>query len=120
LRLLRAEPGQYKGAFGRRHRAHVETVNSGQYPLSRPLFIYVSRPALEQNPSVEESVSFYLDEANIDQFAEQALYVPLSEPAAQEAREQLENRTLGSSPDDAKGGEKGKAKEKGKEEEKKE
>lgn len=94
----------------------AETINSGQYPLSRPLFIYVSRPALEQNPSVEEFVSFYLEEPNLTQFAEQALYVPLSDPAAQEARERLQNRTVGTSPEDAKGGEKGKAKETGKEE----
>jgi phosphate transport system substrate-binding protein len=87
----------------------VETINSGQYPLSRPLFIYVSTQALEQNPSVEEFVSFYLE--NLEQFVQQAQYVPLSQQAAQETRERFQNRTTGTAPEDAVKGEKGKQKE---------
>ncbi len=91
----------------------TETIKSGQYPLSRPLFIYVSRQALKENRSVEEFVSYYLE--NLDQLAEQAQYVPLSGPAAQEARERFESRATGPSPaEDVKGGES-----KSKEEEKK-
>ena len=80
-----------------------ETAQSGEYPLSRPLFIYVSTQALEENSSVEEFVSFYLE--NLNQFVEQAQYVPLNEQALQEARERFQNRTTGSSPEDALGGE---------------
>jgi phosphate transport system substrate-binding protein len=80
-----------------------ETAQSGEYPLSRPLFIYVSTQALEETPSVEEFVSFYLE--NLNQFVEQAQYVPLNEQALQEARERFQNRTTGSSPEDALGGE---------------
>jgi phosphate transport system substrate-binding protein len=72
-----------------------ETIASGQYPLSRPLFIYVSRQALEENLAVEEFVNFYLDEANVDRFVEDATYVPLSDTVAAEARRQLEDRTVG-------------------------
>jgi phosphate transport system substrate-binding protein len=41
----------------------AETVRGGQYtPLSRPLFIYVSRAALER-PEVAEFVRFYMEQA---------------------------------------------------------
>ena len=92
----------------------AETAQSGEYPLARPLFIYVSTQALEENPSIEEFVNFYLE--NVNQFVEQVQYVPLPESGVQEARERFQNRTTGTSPDDALGGE-GKAK--GKEKEKK-
>jgi phosphate transport system substrate-binding protein len=87
-----------------------ETAQSGEYPLARPLFIYVSTQALEENPSLEEFVNFYLE--NLDGLVEQAQYVPLSPAAEQEARERLQNRTTGTAPDDALGAEeKGKSKE---------
>jgi phosphate transport system substrate-binding protein len=92
----------------------TETIQSGEYPLSRPLFIYVSTQALEENPSVQEFVNFYLE--NLNQFVEQAQYVPLSDAGAQEARERFQNRTTGTAPEDALGAEE---KGKGKEEEKK-
>ena len=95
----------------------VETAQSGEYPLSRPLFIYVSAQALDENPSVQEFVDFYLAEGNLEQFVEQAQFVPLAEAAHQEARERFQNRTTGTAPEDATGGE-GKGKEKGKEEKK--
>ena len=93
---------------------NAETIQSGEYPLSRPLFIYVSTQALEENSSVQEFVNFYLE--NLNQFVEQAQYVPLSDAGAQEARERLQNRTTGTAPEDALGAEE---KGKGKEEEKK-
>ncbi len=37
-----------------------ETVESGDYPLSRPLFIYVKKTSL-QRPEVQEFVRFYLE-----------------------------------------------------------
>lgn len=54
-----------------------ETVESGEYtPLSRPLFIYVSKNALEARPEVREFVEFYLETAP-DLVAEVG-YVPLA------------------------------------------
>jgi len=91
----------------------AESIQSSEYPLSRPLFIYVSTQALEENPSVEEFVNFYLE--NLNQFVEQAQYVPLSDAGAQETRERFQNRTTGTAPEDATGAEQ---KGKGKEEEK--
>ena len=76
----------------------TETTQSGEYPLSRPLFIYVSTQALEENPAVEDFVSFYLD--NINPFVEQAQYVALPDQVLQRSRERWENRTTGSAPDE--------------------
>ncbi len=88
----------------------AEAAQSGEYPLSRPLFIYVSTQALEENASVQEFVDFYLQQGNLEGFVEQAQYVPLSDAGAQEAREWFQNRTTGSQPENALGGEQGKEK----------
>jgi phosphate transport system substrate-binding protein len=79
----------------------IETTQSGEYPLSRPLFIYVNAQDLEEQPELEEFVSYYLE--NLNQFVEQAQYVPLNEQALQEAGERFNNRTTGTAPEDALG-----------------
>jgi phosphate transport system substrate-binding protein len=43
----------------------IETIADGSYPLSRSLYIYVSLPALEENPALQEYVDFYLSEAGL-------------------------------------------------------
>ncbi len=91
----------------------VETAQSGEYPLSRPLFIYVSTQDLDQQPELQEFVNFYLD--NLTQLAETAQFVPLGDQGIAEARERFDNRTTGTDPVGAVGGEP-----KGKDEEKKE
>jgi phosphate transport system substrate-binding protein len=90
----------------------VEIIQSGQYPLARPLFIYVSTQALDENPSVEEFVNYYLE--NVNQFVDQAQYVELPDQTIQATRERFQNRTTGIAPESTTGAEKGK--EKGKEE----
>ncbi len=79
----------------------AQTAQSGEYPLARPLFIYVSTQALEENPAVQEFVNFYLE--NASQFVEQVQYVPLPETTLRQARERLENRTTGSAPEEVSG-----------------
>ena len=67
-----------------------ENVIAGTYnPLSRPLFIYVSRKSLDK-PAVKEFVDFYLK--NVAALSREVKYVPLSETAYQMAMERL--RTL--------------------------
>ena len=64
----------------------VETVQSGDYaPLSRPLFIYVTRELLER-PEGAAFVEYYLD--NATSLAEEALFVPLTEEQQQAAVEE--------------------------------
>ncbi len=73
----------------------VETIGSGEYPLSRPLFIYVSVQALEENPALEEFVTFYLAEENLNTLVEAANYVPQPASVSQEARQKFEDRVTG-------------------------
>lgn len=68
-----------------------EAAQNGTYsPLSRPLFIYVSKQAVEANANVKAFVDFYVD--NDDAITARALFVPLSEEqkaAARAAADQL-------------------------------
>jgi phosphate transport system substrate-binding protein len=70
-----------------------DSIRSGEYLLSRPLFIYVSAEALEKNKAVEPFVDFYLD--NLDQLVEAAKYVTLPASLEQESYSQFEDRTTG-------------------------
>jgi phosphate transport system substrate-binding protein len=73
----------------------TDTIRSGDYLLSRPLFIYVSTDALKKNKAVEPFVDFYLAEQNLDRLVEAAKYVTLPTGLAQESRAQYEDRTTG-------------------------
>jgi phosphate transport system substrate-binding protein len=64
----------------------VETARRGDYtPLSRPLFIYVSKDSLRK-PAVRAFMDYVID--NAQPIAEEALLVPLTD--RQQAREQKE------------------------------
>jgi phosphate transport system substrate-binding protein len=73
----------------------AETIRSGEYLLSRPLFIYVSTKALKNNDAVGPFVDFYLSEQNLDRLVEAAKYVPLTTGLEEESRKQYEDRTTG-------------------------
>lgn len=67
-----------------------ENVLAGNYnPLSRPLFIYVSRKSLDK-PAVKEFVEFYLK--NVKTLATEVKYMPLPDTAYQMAMDRV--RTL--------------------------
>ena len=71
-----------------------ENVLAGTYnPLSRPLFIYVSRKSLD-NPAVKEFVEFYLK--NVAVLAKEVKYLPLPETAYQMAVDRFRNAQTGS------------------------
>jgi phosphate transport system substrate-binding protein len=72
-----------------------ETIRSGEYLLSRPLFIYVSTDALKNNKAVKPFVDFYLSEQNLDRLVEAAKYVTLPSNLSQESRAQYEDKTTG-------------------------
>ena len=64
-----------------------ENVLAGSYnPLSRPLFIYVSRKSLDK-PAVKEFVEFYLK--NVRTLAAEVKYMPLPDTAYQMAMERV-------------------------------
>ncbi len=64
-----------------------ENVLAGTYnPLSRPLFIYVSRKSMDK-PAVKDFVEFYLK--NVGTLAKEVKYLPLPDNAYQMAMERL-------------------------------
>jgi phosphate transport system substrate-binding protein len=69
------------------------TIRSGEYLLSRPLFIYVSTEALKKNEAVEPFVDFYL--ANLNELVNAAKYVTMPASLEKESRAQYEDRTAG-------------------------
>lgn len=73
----------------------TETIRSGEYILSRPLFIYVNAQALQNNDAVQPFVDFYLSEQNLSRLVEAARYVTLTDSIAQQSRTQYEDRTTG-------------------------
>lgn len=74
-------------------RPSADTINNGTYPLSRPLFIYVSRKAAER-PEVSAFVRFYIE--NAEALVKQVGYVPLPQKVYQLALERFEKQITGS------------------------
>ena len=72
-----------------------ETIRTGEYLLSRPLFIYVSTDALKNNKAVKPFVDFYLAPENLDRLVKAAKYVTMPDSLEQESRAQYEDRTTG-------------------------
>jgi phosphate transport system substrate-binding protein len=67
-----------------------ETAQDGSYtPLSRPLFVYVKRSALNENASLEDFIRFMLE--NERSIAEAALFVPLTQAQIDEQIQKLED-----------------------------
>ncbi len=70
-----------------------ETIKTGRYvPLSRPLFIYVSLPAL-QREEVVQFVEFYLEE--VPRLAQEVGYIPLSANIYSLVRQRFQQRRTG-------------------------
>jgi phosphate transport system substrate-binding protein len=72
-----------------------DSIRSGEYLLSRPLFIYVSTDALKNNKAVEPFVDFYVSKQNLDRLVTAAKYVTMPASLEQESRAQYEDRTTG-------------------------
>lgn len=70
-----------------------ENVLAGTYnPLSRPLFIYISRKSLDK-PAVKEFAEFYLK--NVGTLAKEVKYLPLPDTAYQMATQRLATMQTG-------------------------
>jgi phosphate transport system substrate-binding protein len=67
-----------------------ETVADESYPISRPLFIYPSLAAVDENPSVAPFVDFYVSDGLA--LAGEVGYVALSEEQGQATRDAWEGR----------------------------
>lgn len=71
-----------------------ETIASGDYPISRPLFIYVNKAAAEEKPEVAAFVDFYLSAEGIAAVAA-AGYVQLTDEELATWVANWESRTVG-------------------------
>jgi phosphate transport system substrate-binding protein len=69
-----------------------ESAQDGSYYLSRPLFVYPSASAL-QNETVDEFLRFYLD--NINAVAEQVGFIPMTDEQLAKSQQQLDSLTSG-------------------------
>jgi phosphate transport system substrate-binding protein len=60
----------------------VEAARGGVYqPLSRPIFIYVSKKSVETKPEVAKFVEFYMDNKQSAKLVQEVGYVPLPDNA---------------------------------------
>ena len=73
----------------------TDTIRSGEYLLSRPLFIYVSTDALKNNDAVKPFVDFYLTQQVLTRAVEAAKYVTLQPSLEQASRQHYENQVTG-------------------------
>jgi phosphate transport system substrate-binding protein len=74
----------------------VETARDGSYqPLSRPIFIYVSKKSIETKPHVAKFVEFYLDKQHATKLVKEVGYVPLPDNAYDVFMERFKQRKLG-------------------------
>jgi len=74
----------------------VDTARDGSYqPLSRPIFIYVSRKSVESRPEVASFVEFYLDKKNALKLVKEVGYVPLPDNAYDVFMQRFKERKLG-------------------------
>ena len=73
----------------------ADTISSGEYPISRPLFIYINANKLEDKQILQDFVSFYLQDGNLDQFITETGYVALPDSTVAETRTQYEERQTG-------------------------
>lgn len=69
----------------------AETIASGEYPLSRPLFIYVNTGSVEENPALAAYVDHYL-QYGLDEAVAEAGYVALDDEVKQATRSAWESR----------------------------
>jgi len=73
----------------------MDTISDGTYaPLSRPIFIYVSKKAAERS-EVDAIVKYYLGDGL--KLAKDVGYIPLPDKIASEANKRYADRVLGSS-----------------------
>lgn len=70
--------------------ATPETIASNEYPISRPLFIYVNNAAAAENPALEAYVDFYVQEG-LDTATSEVGYVELDDAKKSEVRSTWEN-----------------------------
>lgn len=74
---------------------NTETISRSLYePLSRPLFIYINKQAIQDTPALNHFIQFYLE--NALNLVTEVGYVPLTDTLYELAQQRYEAQTLGS------------------------
>jgi phosphate transport system substrate-binding protein len=73
----------------------IDTIASGEYPIARPLFIYVDAAAADENAALAAFVDFYLSDEGRASVSEVG-YVDIPDEDWQATVERWESRTTGS------------------------
>jgi phosphate transport system substrate-binding protein len=71
------------------------TIISGEYPLSRPLFIYVSTDAVKKNKAVVPFVNYYIEPSALTNFVEDSDYVAFPKSTENKVQQRWEDHTTG-------------------------
>lgn len=71
-----------------------ETIANGEFPIARPLFIYVSAQRLENNPALEAYIDFYMSDEGFASVNEVG-YVDLAGEEIEATRSVWESRQTG-------------------------
>jgi phosphate transport system substrate-binding protein len=72
----------------------TETIASGDYPIARPLYVYVNAASADENPALDGFIDFYLSDAGRASVAEEG-YVDIPDEDWQATIDAWENRTTG-------------------------
>jgi phosphate transport system substrate-binding protein len=73
----------------------TETIQTGDYPISRDLFVYVNKQKAEQNEALAEFVNFYMSDEGFATVQEVG-YVSLAEDVIAETKSTWESKETGS------------------------
>ena len=71
-----------------------ETIASGEFPIARPLFIYINKAKAEEKPELAAYVDFYLSDEGLKSVSEVG-YVDLDEDAISETQQAWESMETG-------------------------
>ncbi|MFZ1480066.1 MAG: substrate-binding domain-containing protein [Paracoccaceae bacterium] len=71
----------------------VETISTGEYPVSRPLFFYVKSAHLDVVPGLQEYVAFFVSDDMAGPDGPLAAYGLVSDPDLAKTQEMVANRT---------------------------
>ena len=86
VKLLQVDGGD--GCVG----ATADTIASGEYPVSRSLYIYVNKASAEGNPAVTAYVDYYMSDDGLGTAVSDVGYVNLSDDAKSATRANWANR----------------------------
>jgi len=74
--------------------ANADTIASGEYPISRSLYIYVNAGKAAENPAIRAYVDYYMTQG-LESAVSRVGYVALTEQSKAQTRNNWNNRTIG-------------------------